>query len=163
MSSVSRPLCQNACGNPAGVQKRAKEKRNSFDEIVAALNAIPGTGAFHFCVGVARASSGQHDTDSCGEGFLSRAGAEGLSCLQQSISGIRPDCARCGCARSDRARSDCACCVAWPCVDPASTGCMQPITHAARAIQNESTIPKTLVIKEFERIEAIISLRGSGF
>jgi hypothetical protein len=40
---------------------------------------------------------------------------------------------------------------------------MQPITHATRAIQNESTIPKTLVIKEFERIEAIISLRGSGF
>jgi hypothetical protein len=39
---------------------------------------------------------------------------------------------------------------------------MQPITHAARAIQNESTIPKTLVISDLERIEDIISLHGSN-
>ena len=141
MSSVSRPLCQNACLNVSGSQKRAKAKCNSFGEIVAVLNAIPDIGGSSFCAGVTLASSGQHETPSCGEGFLSLVGAEGLSCLQQSISGTT---------------SGCVPCLAWLFVEAASTGCMQPITHAATAIQNESAIPRTLVIKDVERIETII-------
>jgi hypothetical protein len=136
---VSRPLCQIACLNVSASQKGAKAQCNSFEEIVAALNAIVDIGGFNFCAGVTLASRGQHDIPSCGEGFLSLVGAEGPSCLQQSISGVSPGCVPCACLL----------------VEAASTGCMQPITHAAAAIHNESPIRKTLVIS-VERIDAII-------
>jgi len=41
----------------------------------------------------------------------------------------------------------------------AKTGCMQPITHAATAIQNESTIARIRVIEGVERIKITINFR----